>query len=104
MGSLHWLIVVPFYFFGALALLSILIVASRLLRLKVSINFLVISSILITLLALAVPLSFDWVDLEWFTGWKAAVLLITSFLLAGIDTVLKRSITSPLDEELEAEE
>ena len=104
MGNLHWLIIVPFYFFGALALLSALVVISRLLRLQVSINFLVICSILTTLLALGIPLTFDWIDLEWFTGLRAAALLIASFAFAGIDAVLKRQITLPLDEELESEE
>jgi hypothetical protein len=103
-GSLHWLIIVPYYFFGALSLLSALVVACRLLRLKVSINFLVMTSIITTLLALAVPLTFDWVDVDSFTGRGAAALLIGSFLFAGIDAVLKRWLSLPLDEELEAQE
>ncbi len=104
MGSFHWLIVIPFYFFGALTLLSGSVLVARLVRLHVPINALVIGSIIVSILALAVPLSLDWFNLDALTGRRAAVLLVASFIFAGIDAVLKDQFPLPLDHELDAED
>lgn len=104
MGNLHWLIVVPFYFFGALTLLSGFVLAARLMRLRVTINALVITAIVVTVLALAVPLTLDWIDIEALTGRRVAVLLVASFVFAGLDALLKDQLPLPLDHELESEE
>jgi hypothetical protein len=98
------LIVVPFYFFGALTLLSGFVLVARLMRLPVSINALVIASIVLSLLSLAVPLWLDWIDLTALTGRRAAILLVASFVFAGLDALLKDPLPLPLDQELEAED
>jgi hypothetical protein len=103
-GSLHWLIVVPFYFFGALALLSGLVVLTRILRLPVGINAIVITSIGVSLLGVALPLWLDWIDLDALTGFRAAGLLIATFVFAGVDAVLKDRLPLPLDADLEIDE
>lgn len=104
MGSLHWLIVVPFYFFGALALVSGLVLITRILRLSLGINAIVIASIGLSLAGLTIPLWLDWVDLESLTGLRAAGLLILSFVFAGLDALLKDRLPLPLDEDLEIDE
>jgi hypothetical protein len=103
-GSFHWLIVIPFYFFGALTLLSASVLVTRIARLRVSINALVIGAILISVLSLAVPLSLDWFDLDALTGRRVAILLVASFIFAGVDAILKDQLPLPLDHDLEAED
>ena len=104
MGSFHWLIVIPFYFFGALSLLSGLIVAARLARLRVPINALVITAIIVSFFGLAIPLWLDWMSLDSLTGFRAAILLVASFVFAAVDAILKDQLPLPLDDELDAQE
>ncbi len=100
MGFLHALIVVPYYFVAALAALPFLILACRVLRLKLSINPLVGISIGVSLAAIVVPLACDWVDLTAFTGRPLLVLILASFLFAAVDTALADRLPLPLDDEL----
>jgi hypothetical protein len=102
-GKLHWLILVPYYFFGAITLLGVLLLVARLLRLKLSINAIVTAAIVGTLVALAVPLLAGWVSIQALTGLGVALLLLASFLFAAIDAMLSKQLPLPLDEELTAE-
>lgn len=104
MGSFHWLIVIPYYFFGALALVSGLVMITRILRLRIGINVIVITSISVSLLGLAIPLSLGWLDLDALTGLRLAVVLLASFVFAGVDAMLKDRLPLPLDADLEIEE
>jgi hypothetical protein len=100
MGSLHGLILIPYYFFGALATLPFLMIVCRLLRLTVSINALVGSAIGLSLLFVIVPLACDWVQLAAFTGRAMLVLALLSLVFAGADAVLAKRWPLPLDDEL----
>ncbi len=101
MGYLHWFILIPYYFFGSLAALPFLMITCRLLRLKVPINTLVGSAILLSVAAIAVPLACDWVDLASFRGGPMLALGLLSVLLAAIDALLTGSLPLPLDKELQ---
>ena len=101
MGYIHWFILIPFYFFGSLAALPLLIIAARLLRLKVSINVLVGSAIALSLAAIVIPLACDWVDLVWFRGRQMLALGVLSMVLAAVDAALMTALPLPLDNELQ---
>ena len=100
MGSLHWLIVIPLYFFAALTLLLSLILVARLLRLRVSVNPLVIGAAALALGLIVAPLVAGWVTLDAYTGRVVLVLIVASFAVAGIDTLLQSLLPLPLDDEL----
>ena len=101
MGILHWFILVPFYFFGTLAVLPLLIVISRLLRLKVSINTLVGLAIALSIAGIVVPLACDWVDLVSFRGRQMLALGVLSMLFAAVDAALLKALPLALDQELQ---
>lgn len=101
MGYLHWLIVIPFYFFGSLAALPLLIVICRLLRLKVSINTLVGAAIALSIAGIVIPLAADWVDLTALRGRQMLALAVLSMLLVAVDAALVNALPLPLDKELQ---
>ncbi len=98
---LHWFILIPFYFFGSLAALPLLIVVCRLLRLKLSINALVGTAIVLSIAGIVIPLALDWVDLSAFRGRQMLALGVFSLLLAALDAALVRVLPLPLDRELQ---
>ena len=97
---LHGLIVVPYYFVAPLAALPLLMAVSRLLRLRVAINTLVGSAIVLSLLSIIVPLFFKWVSLDAFTGRPLAGLVVLSFVFTACDAALAKVLPLPLDDEL----
>jgi hypothetical protein len=99
-GSLHWLIVIPLYFFGSITLLLSFILAARLLRLRVSVDPLVTSASALAVGLIVVPLIAGWVTLDSYAGRVLVVLIVASFALAALDTLLQRLVPLPLDEEL----
>ena len=101
MGVLHWFILVPFYFFGSLAALPLLIIVCRLLRLKASINALVGIAIALSVGGIVIPLACDWVDLVAFRGGPMLALGVLSMVLAAVDAALLHVLPLPLDQELQ---
>lgn len=101
MHNFHWLIVIPLYFFAALAMLLFLILAARLLRLKVSVNPLVTTAVTVSLAFIVAPVVIGWATLDSYTGRGLLVLGLATFLIAGIDTLLQTFLPLPLDKELE---
>ncbi len=97
---LHALIVVPYYFVGALAVLPFLILLCRLLRANIGINALVGTSIGLTVAGLIGPLAGHWIALSAFTGRPLLVLVILSLLFAAIDTTLAPHLPLTLDKQL----
>jgi hypothetical protein len=97
---MHGLIVVPYYFVAPLAVLPLLMVISRFLRLKVAINTLVVGAIVLSLVSIVLPLALRWVTLDAFTGRPLALLVVLSFVFTGLDAALARALPLPLDEEL----
>lgn len=104
MGKLHWLILFPYYFFGAMVVLGTMLIGSRLLRLRVSINTLVTIAIAVTLLLLIVPLALGWTRIRSFGGLGVAFLLLASFCVAALDAWLGRRLPLSLDVDLTASE
>jgi hypothetical protein len=100
MGAVHWLIVVPYYFVGALAALPLLMLMCRLVRAKVSLNALVGTAIGVTVAAIVVPLVCGWLDLSAFTGRPLLLLVIASLLFAALDAALAERLPLSLDTEL----
>lgn len=101
MGSLHWLILVPYYFFAALTTLLLLSVLSRVLRVPAGANRLVMTAILLSLVAVIAPLLTGIAGIGDYEGKGFLALAVASFVLAGIDTLLAPRLSIPFDEELE---
>ena len=101
MGSLHWLIVVPLYFFTTLTLVLLFILVARVLRLRVSVDPLVTGASALTIGLIVAPLVAGWVTLDAYTGRVMLVLIVASFAVAGLDTLLRQALPPlPLDDEL----
>ena len=97
---MHWLILIPFYFFGATGLFLRLTIASRLLRLKVTASTLAVTSVVLGLAFVIVPLVSDLLDLEHYAGRYVLGLGVVTFLIAAVDTILEPLLPLPLDQEL----
>jgi len=102
LGTLHWLIVIPFYFFGALSLLLALMVVARLLRLKVKANTLVMIAVTVSIVGVALPLVAGWAEIHDYSGRIMLLIGVVSFLLAAADTLLEPRLPLPLDQDLRA--
>ena len=100
MGALHSLIIIPYYFVGTLTALPFLVLVTRLLRLRLSINSLVAAAIVASLAGLVVPLVAGWFSVAALTGRPLAVLLGLSFLFAAADFTLAKRLPLVLDNEL----
>jgi hypothetical protein len=98
---LHWMILIPYYFFGALVLASLLAVASRLWRVVVSMERLAAVATGGSIATLAILLGSGAVAIEDLTLLPLLVLGFTSFVLAGVDAMLAPS--RPLASEGEAD-
>lgn len=96
----HWLILIPFYFFGATGLFLTLTVLCRLLRFKVTANAIALTSVIAGLSFVAVPLMTDLLDLDHYAGRYLLGLGAITFVLAAIDTLLEPVLPLPLDAEL----
>jgi len=100
MSNLHWLIVIPFYFFAALSLFFALSITCRLVRAKLGANPLAVAAALTALLAAIVPVAVGWIPLSAYTTLRMIGLGVASFVLAAVDTVLMPGLGLPLDDEL----
>ena len=98
---MHWLVVVPFYFFGALATFLVLALASRVLRLRVGANGLAITAVILGVGVVAIPLAADWIDLAHLGGRRLLVLGASTFVLAALDTALQSVLPLPADHDLD---
>lgn len=100
MGNLHWLILIPFYFFGALGLLLASMATARVLRLRVSVNPLVVGAVLASMALLVVPLAAGWASIDDYSGLALLALVLVTFVVAALDTLLEPLLPLPLDKEL----
>jgi hypothetical protein len=99
-GSLHWLIVIPLYFFAAVTLSLSSILVARLMRLRVSFDPLVTGASAVAIGLIVGPLVAGWLTLDAHTGRVLLVLIVASFAVAGLDTLLQSLLPLPLDDEL----
>jgi len=96
----HALVVVPFYFFGALATFFVLTLISRVLRVKVGANTIATTAVVLGVFAVGIPLMLDWIDLAHLGGRRMLILGCTTFVLAALDTLLQGVLPLPVDGEL----
>ncbi|MCX8072754.1 MAG: hypothetical protein N3C12_09920 [Candidatus Binatia bacterium] len=97
---LHYLILIPYYFFGALALTTFFLVFCRVLGLRVPIAYLVGAGVVGTVVGLVVALATYHISIDHFGFLPLIALLAASFVFAGIDALLQRWRPLPLDQEL----
>ncbi len=97
---LHYLILIPYYFFGALTLTACLLPVCRLLSLRLPIAYLVGTGVLGTVGGLIATLATHHVSIEHFGFVPLLILLAASYLLATVDAALARWRKLPLDDEL----
>lgn len=98
---LHYLILVPYYFFGAIALTLFIILLCRLVRRNLPISLVVSIGVLGTVAGLFVTLSTYHVSIDHFRFWPLVVIVCVSFALAAVDQTLRRRRPLPLDREIE---
>lgn len=99
---LHYLILIPYYFFGALTLTAFLVVTCRLLALPVPIAYVVGGGVLGTVIGLILTLATYHISIEHFGLVPLLVLFASSLVLATVDAILQRWRKIPLDDELSA--
>ena len=97
---MHWMVVIPFYFFGAIATFLVLALASRVLRLQVGANGLAIAAVALGVAVVGVPLAADWIDLAHLGGRRLLVLAAATFVLAALNTLLQSWLPLPADRDL----
>lgn len=100
---MHYLILFPYYFFTALTLAIALSIITRTLRLKLSINAIMLTSVLVSLAGYMIMIASPQFSIDHFTGKPMAAIGVASFVLATLDTVLKRALPHAIDEELAAD-
>lgn len=100
---MRWLILFPYYFFGAMALMAFFMVLCRLLRIKTDINVVVGTAMSLAVGLLVAALAFGGVQLAMLKVVPLLVLGAASMLLAGVDAALARVLPLPLDKDLHTE-
>ncbi len=98
---MHWLILFPYYFFTALCLFLLSSLICRAVRAKVSANPLAMTAVVAAIALTALPLITGATQIDDYSWPGLLGLLLASLVLALLDTVLKPSLSLPLDEELE---
>ncbi len=97
---MHWLVVVPFYFFSAILTFLVLALVCRVTRAKIGANPLATIAVILAVGVVAVPLSLDWIDLAHMNGRRLLVLAVATVVLAAIDTLLQPLLPLPADRDL----
>ncbi len=98
---LHYLILIPYYFFGALTLTAAAILMSRLLGLRIAVAYLVGFGVLGTVAGLVVTLATYHVSIDDFRLLPLLLLAFASMVFATVDAALARWRRLPLDAELQ---
>lgn len=99
---MHWLVVIPYYFFSAVLCFLVLALAARILRLRVGANLLATAAVVLGVAAAAVPLAAGWVDVAGLTLWRLLGLAAVSFAAAALDALLRGILPLPADRDLAA--
>ena len=97
---MHWMVVIPFYFFAAIGTFLVLALAARILRLAVGANALAIAAVVLGVAVVAVPLAADWIDLAHLGGRRLLALAAATFVLAALNTLLQSRLPLPADRDL----
>jgi len=98
---LHYLVLIPYYFFGALVLTAAAIFVCRLLNWKIPVAYLVGFGVVGTVVGLFVTLATYHVSIDDFRFVPLLLLALASIVLATADAALARWRRLPLDDELQ---
>jgi hypothetical protein len=98
-GALHWLVVIPVYFFGAISWYALLDSAARLVRADVGPERLAGAAVLASIASVVVVLASGLVGLDDLRLLPLLGLGLASFALAGADAALARAMPLASDEE-----
>jgi len=97
---MRWLFLFPFYFFGAVSLLLLLLIACRVTRIPARLRVVANLAASGAALGVLVPVLTGWLTLADFTLVRMLALAGVSLLLAAADRVLARPLAHPLDAEM----
>jgi hypothetical protein len=100
-GSTHWLLLIPYYFFAALGALLLLILLSRMARLRLSLNLLATTAVLLGIGFVTVPILTGCLRLEDYTVGRMLGLVGATCVLALVDSLLQPTLAIALDKELD---
>ena len=98
---MHWLILIPYYFFGALTLTLAAVSVVRVLRLHAPIHLLVSGAVALAAAGAVVPPALGWIGLSAYTAARLLLLVAASMALAVLDAWLATRFPSTVDEALE---
>jgi hypothetical protein len=99
-GHGHWILLIPYYFFAALALLLAAVLTARVLRLRVSVNPLALGAVLAAIAIVALPPLLGWTGLGAYTVPRMLLLAAASLVIAFLDALLAPRLPLDLDREL----
>ena len=85
---MHWFVVIPYFFLGAIFLAATLAVASRLLRARPSMDNLAAAAVIGSAGALTALLGAGVIAIDDLTARPLLALGVASFIVAGIDELL----------------
>lgn len=97
---MHWLLVIPFYVFIAIAVFLTLSILCRVLRLKLAAHTLAVTAVILGVGVVFLSFFEHIIDLPDLNGWRLLVLAAVTFVLAALDTLLEPVLPLPLDKEL----
>lgn len=97
---MHWLILLPYYFFTAIGTSLLLLLLCRLVRARVGSSSLVTAAVILSLIGVAAPLVSGQMGIDDYSTLGFLVLAAASLLLAGLDTLLQPLLPLPADDEL----
>jgi hypothetical protein len=100
-GNTHWLLLIPYYFFAALGTLLLLILLSRMARLRLSLNLLSTAAVVLGIGFVTVPLLTGCLALKDYTVGRMLGLVGATCVLALLDAVVQPALSIPLDRELQ---
>lgn len=97
---MHWLLVIPFYVFIAIAVFLTLSIVCRVFRLKLAAHTLAVTAVILGVGVVFLSFFEHIVDLPDLGGRHLLVLAALTFVLAALDTLLEPLLPLPLDKEL----
>jgi hypothetical protein len=99
---MRWLILVPYYFFGAILFGFASLLVSRVVRAKVELARLAAGAATVSAATVALPLIAGWAAIEHYRVLPMLAVAVASAVVAGVDLLVARSLPLGIDEELEA--
>jgi hypothetical protein len=92
---------IPYYFFGALCALLLLILISRTARLRVSLNLVSTTAVVLGIGFVTVPILTGCLSLKDYTVGRMFPLVGATCLLALLDAIVQPALSLPLDKDLQ---